>query len=323
MTNMDFDEAVNQAVNARDCLAEIAGTGVQTIKPLTGGTVSPVYQLTLLGGDNLVLKFGEDADTLRAEQLFLEEWSKNGIRTPEVYKRGELRNGENSVNYLLMEFLLGDNLFPLMESGHLQNSDILHGLGHMLAQMHQCTADGYGEVQFDSDGDSTRIYGKWSTLSELLTNNVWADAIQANQSNGDLSENDNELIDHALLLLNQERADQGSCFVHNDFRAGNIIYRESEPQPYAIIDPGPEFAHPYLCLAYSLLLEEVHGANDPADFRRGYDDVSPIDDGALHAALFLRSLLLLPRWGRVDHLYAKPLHALFQREKAWLRNNRI
>ncbi|XP_037773144.1 uncharacterized protein LOC119568771, partial [Penaeus monodon] len=74
------------------------------------------------------------------------------------------------------------------------------------------------------------------------------------------------------------RAGRGSSFVHNDFRAGNIIYNESKPQPFAVIDPGPEFTHPYLCLAYSLLLEEVHGANDPADLRRGYGDVSPIDD---------------------------------------------
>lgn len=318
---MDFDAAVIEVVNSPDSLTEIVGAAVESVAPLAGGTVSPVYQLTLVDGDNLVLKFGEDANTLRAEQLFLEQWSKSGIRTPSVYKRANVKNGENSVTYLLMEQLPGKNLFPLMESGTLDNSAILRDLGRMLAQMHQCAADGYGEIQFDRDGASARSYGKWSTLAELLTDAAWADAILTNQRNGELSEEDNELIDHAVLLLNRERAGRGSSFVHNDFRAGNIIYNESKPQPYAVIDPGPEFTHPYLCLAYSLLLEEVHGANDPADLRRGYGDVSPIDDAALHAALFLRSLLLLPRWGKADQPYAKPLHALFQREKAWLKNN--
>ena len=345
---MKLQQHIDALLSSPDLLSSVVGQVPDSTEVMVGGNSSPVYKLTFKNGDHQVLKFAEERHWLQVEKHFLETWAASGIRTPAVIKVGSIQSdtADSSCAYLLMELLHGDNLFPLMESGQLDNPAILRDLGEILARMHEASAWGYGEVNFlNTSGDNTqgsdiqgsdKITGTWATFTESLQSQPWQAIIQANLDNGSCSVNDAWVIEAAAALLDQQRirylADRWAdrwgnskesrgSYVHNDFRAGNILYKPNSSTPYAVIDPGGELSHPYLCLAYSLLLEEIHGSNDPLDFKQGYESVTPIEEDALHAALFLKSLNLLPRWGRAGQPYAARLQTLFAREKRWLQEN--
>lgn len=336
---MELSEQIDTLLSSPTALTNIVGRLPLRVEAMVGGNASPVYKLTLDNGENRVLKFADELHWLRVEMHFLERWAAEGIRTPAIIRAGsiELDAADSPGAYLLMECLKGENLFPLMEAGKLDNPAILHDLGGILAQMHTTTASGYGEICFSPQAAGEEIAGAWSTFSDSLQDQSWQTVIQANVDNSTCTENDFRIIEAAAARLDQQRnsylSDHESknrqsnftqsrgSYVHNDFRAGNIIYLPNEPRQYAVIDPGGELNHPYLCLAYSLILEEIHGTNDPLNFQRGYASVTPLNEEALHAALFLKALTLLPRWGRDGQPYAAALHALFVREKRWLQEN--
>jgi len=216
-----------------------------------------------------------------------------------------------------MEFVAGLNLFHIMEQSAVDCASVLQDLGSILATMHQVSAKGYGAIEIDTDG----TIGKKQSFSETLASPESLAFIKANLSNGDLLERDLHLIDLAGELLDKQRASLEGCLIHSDFRAGNVLYDANNAQPYTVIDPQPTLSHPYLCLAYSLILEEIHGKNNPTCLLQGYENISPIDHSALHAARFLKALELLPRWGQQGSEYANALHKLFKQEKAWLLGN--
>ena len=292
-----------------ELLVAIFGELPQLIEPLTGGNSSTVYMVQLADGDFKVLKFAEGADWLRAEGFFLEAWAAIGIQTPKIDQHGAIP--DSSLAYLVMAYMPGKNLFPLMEAEAVPCNEIEQDLGQILARMHGVVGRGYGRVQCDADG---RPYGESASLADTLIDAEWQEILATNLANGDLLPDELLLVTRAAEMLDEQM--QGSAsFAHNDFRAGNILYDPTQPQPYTIIDPSPELTHPYLCLAYTLILTEIHGRIEPLHFRSGYAEITPIDSDALDAALFLRALTLLPRWGASGAQYAIPLRQLFKRQK--------
>ena len=315
---MDFRKKIDDALQSSNFSESLLGEIPRATTPLSGGNFSAVYQVELADGTVQVLKFSDDLTWLRKEKLFLERWSQQGVRTPEIYLCAPLPTGWQG-GFLQMEMVMGQNLFPLMECDGVESEKVLRDLGTILATMHQATAHGYGEMTIGEDG---QIVGQETIFSQTLSSADWLDTITVNQRNGDLLDGEMLLIDNAGKLLDDQRGGLGGCFAHTDFRAGNILYDKTHDQPYTVIDPNPDLTHPYLCLAYSLLLEEIHGRNDPLHFRQGYEAMSPVDDSALHAAFFLKALELLPRWGEPGAMYADDLHQFFRREKKWLLQHR-
>lgn len=299
---------------AAGCIQKPSHAALLKVEPLRGGTAAEVYRAERHNGERWVVKFGTDLNALRVEQIFLRAWAKTGVRTPNVF-HSDVLAAESSPAYLVMEYVSGENLFPLMEAESVPCNEIERDLGRIAARMHAVTASGYGTVRVGPDG---QIFGTHETLADSFRGQEWQEAIHDNLVNGDLTQQETALVTQAASFLDRQRQKERSSYTHNDFRAGNILYDPTHPQPYVVIDPAPELTHPYLCLAYSLILTEIHGRIDPSHFRRGYAELAPIADEALRAALFLRALKLLPRWGRPGQPYAERLHYLFRREKNWL-----
>jgi len=314
---MSFQMLIEKDILASTFITTLLGENPIRLVPLEGGNASLVYRADLRGDSAHVLKFSDNSTELRSEHYALKAWSEQGVKTPDIYQFTPLPSGLKG-GVLHMEYVTGLNLFPLMESKVVDCSKVLQDLGTMLATMHQVSAKGYGAIEINADG---RIEGKRQNFSETLESQESLDFIQANLRNGNLSERDLPLIDLATKLLEEQGATLGSCLIHSDFRAGNILYDASSAQPYTVIDPKATLSHPYLCLAYSLILEEIHGKNNPADLQQGYENITAIDHAALHAARFLKTLELLPRWGQHGSQYANALHKLFSQEKAWLLSN--
>ncbi len=314
---MSFQTLIEKDILASTFITKLIGEKPVMLTPLEGGNASLVYRAELRGGSAHVLKFSENPTELRSEHYALKAWSEQGVKTPEIYQYASLPNGLIG-GVLHMELVAGLNLFPVMEQSAVNCASVLQDLGAILASMHQVSAKGYGTIEINADGS---IEGKKQNFSETLESPESLDFIQANLTNGDLSEHDLALIDLAAKHLNEQRVTLGGCLIHSDFRAGNILYDAASAQPYTVIDPKPSLGHPYLCLAYSLILEEIHGKNNPADLQQGYEKITPLDHAALHAARFLKALELLPSWGQQGSQYAKALHKLFHQEKAWLLSN--
>ncbi len=68
-----------------------------------------------------------------------------------------------------------------------------------------------------------------------------------------------------------------------------------QPPIFTVIDPQPAVSHPYLCLAYTLLLEEIHfrRSRAAAVHADAYAAIEPIEAPILRAAMIVRAVLML------------------------------
>ena len=128
---------------------------------------------------------------------------------------------------------------------------------------------------------------------------------------GDISESDLAPVERAVDVLSEHVLTTGSRLTHGDFRTGNTLLNGGR---FVIIDPAPALTHPSLCLAYTLLLEELHTAILPLDFLSGYQEVSPVDARALDAALLIRAGIMFNSFGRRRETdYGRRLPEMFAR----------
>lgn len=161
---MTFHDAVKDLLQLPDYILSLLGEKPCSIVPLVGGTVSAVYRARLTDDRSYVLKFGEDAEELRHEQLFLAAWAERGVRTPRVLQHTQLPNDVQGA-LLLMEYVQGDNLLPLVNAETVDSAKILTDLGRILATMHEVTATGFGQVTVMSSGE---IRGQNASLDDSL-----------------------------------------------------------------------------------------------------------------------------------------------------------
>jgi Ser/Thr protein kinase RdoA (MazF antagonist) len=135
---------------------------------------------------------------------------------------------------------------------------------------------------------------------------------------GRLREQDLAAVQNAVDIVHQHAQVVGSVLAHTDFRAGNVLYMAATEPPYVVIDPNSRITHPYMCLAYTIVLETIHAKNDPAHLLAGYSQVAEIEPKVLTAANLLVIVSLLSRWGHETHPYAGNLLRLFAEMKGKL-----
>jgi len=287
----------------------LAGQRISALEEMTGGNTSKLYKIKT-GDGTFVLKLGEEADYLRAEAAFLERWREIGVRTPKVYHFGHL-NAASDQPFLILEFIDGQNLFHLLETGQLPAPDILRELGLIQARLHQIKGHGFGRVVFQ--GEAFR--GEYGSFREEMAAAEFQEEIRINLQAGRLREQDLVAVQNAIAIVHRHAQQVGPVLAHTDFRAGNVLYVAAAEPPYVVIDPNPWMTHPYMCLAYSFVLETVHAKNDPIHLLAGYSKVTEIEPAVLTAASLLVTVSLLSRWGHASHPYAGNLLHLFAETK--------
>ncbi|MEM8857229.1 MAG: aminoglycoside phosphotransferase family protein, partial [Chloroflexota bacterium] len=176
---MNFHNAINNLIKSSAFIPVLLGEKPKSIRPLAGGTISSVYKAQMADGRSLVLKFGEDADELRHEQLFLEAWAKHGIRTPRVLHHTQLP-ADLYGGLLLMEYVPGENLLPLIDAGKVDEAKVMIDLGEILATIHDMKASGFGQVSISPDGE---LRGEHKTLDKSLSTREWEEIIEENRQN--------------------------------------------------------------------------------------------------------------------------------------------
>ena len=286
----------------------LAEQAIVQVELMTTGITSIVYRLTTGQGRRLILKMVEGLEWLRAEAVALDGWRDLGVKTPQVIGLGFLDVAE-TIPFLLLEYVAGQDLLAVLEAEPGPATSILADMGAILARMHGLKGRGVGPLVFT--GPAYR--GRFDTFQQEMAATEFQTALAVNLTQGRLQTADLATVEQAIALLSRHLETIKPSLVHTDFRAGNILYQPAAPIPYTIIDPAPRLTHPYLCLSYSLILEEIHGRREAGPILAGYRTIEAVDDRALTAAKLLQLVSLLSRWGDPQHPYAKNLAHLYQR----------
>lgn len=268
------------------------------------GKASSVWKIGLSSGHCFVFKQAHPR-VVAAEALWLRAWREIGIETPEVYAHGSL---DDTTPYLLMQYVAGLSVYAAIESGTLPFGETMRQTGQMLARMHAVRGTGYGTAHEDNlDGRGT---GQFTSLRDQL----WAEALPRGLSFGVkaaiVGDQDVHLVQRAVGVLETHARVTGPRLTHGDYRVGNMIHSGDR---LVVIDPAPALTHPYVCLAYSLLLPEIEGEPFASELLAGYAEVSLIDEQALDAALVIRAGIMLNTFGRRDAELGKRIAGVFAR----------
>ena len=296
---------IERATEALCQAGVLGGARVVAAEALTGGQVSSVYKVLLSTGRAVVLKIAK-AGVIETEALWLRGWRDIGIDTPEIYGNGVLAD---ATPFLLMEFVEGPDVRSEMEAGRLPYLETLRRIGRMLGTMHSIRGSGFGSSQeghLDRSGN-----GRFQTLREQLTSEMLPRGLAFALEVGAISTSELPYVERAVDVLSEHALVTGPRRTHWDFRAGNMLRNGDR---LVVIDPTPGLTHPYLCLAYSLLLPELHTGIVPIELLAGYEEVSPVDARALDAALLLRVWIMFNSLGRKrDTIYPQRLPQVFAR----------
>jgi hypothetical protein len=134
-----------------------------------------------------------------------------------------------------------------------------------------------GSAKPEQDRYDSSSIGRYQNLREQLASEAWPRGLSFALEVGGISDNDLKSVERAVDLLSEHSLVTESRRTHGDFRTGNMLRNRDR---LVVIDPSPELTHPYLCLAYTLLLPELHTGILPVDFLSGYEEASPVDTRA-------------------------------------------
>ena len=291
---------------------------IAAIELIPDGNTSTVYKLVDESGGAIILKTGWSTgwgqDVLAAEALFLDRWRSCGVSTPLVIDYKVLE-GVIKVPVLLMEYVAGHNMGGLLDQPKAASDGVERVMGTLQAQMHTAKAVGYGSA---GDGnvpvDGKNVCGKFASLRECLVGEGLEEKIRFGIQNEQIKEGDRPGIERAVALLDSHASCIGSSLTHNDFHFRNLFYDPSRLFPYVVIDPTPTLTHPYLCLAFNLILDEMHNGFAFDHRLTGYDEVTPLVHNILASAIVVKSCLMFSSWGKnSESAYAQNLLALYRR----------
>jgi len=291
---------------------------IVAIELIPDGNTSAVYKLVDDSGDAIVLKTGWSTawshDVLAAEAIFLDRWHSCGVNTPVVIDFKVLE-GPIKVPVLLMEYVAGQSMGGLLDQPKAASDGVERVMGTLQAKMHTVKATGYGA---SGDGnvhvDGGNISGRFASLRECLAGEGLEKKIHLGTQNGQIEARDRPAIERAIALLDSHASHIGPSLTHNDFHFRNLFYDPSRPFPYVVIDPTPALTHPYLCLAFNLILDEMHNGFASDHRLAGYSEVTAIVPNVLAAATVIKSCLMFPSWGKDrESAYARNLLTLYRR----------
>jgi fructosamine-3-kinase len=275
------------------------------LEPLLGGRASTVYRIIRSNGRSVVFKSAE-ARVVETEAIWLRGWREIGIDTPEVYANGVL---DDLTPYLLMALVDGPSVYAELAAGRLPYEETMKQTGRMLATMHTIRSIGFGSALQDHLDSAGR--GQFQTLREQFAAETLPLGLSFALEVGAISAGDLDAVERAVDVLSEHVVAVGARRTHGDFRVGNML---RDGDRLVVIDPAPALTHPYICLAYSLILPELATGTMPAALLAGYDEVSPVDARALEAALLIRAGIMFNSFGRrQESVYGQRLPRVFAR----------
>lgn len=226
--------------------------------------------------EKLVFKVALNKSYSEGESQFLKIWEQVGVKVPHVFDSGEL----DGQPYTLMEYIDA----PLISDAYTHDEKIEQGIylemGQILRTMHKPAGEGYGRVV---DGK-----GEYLTFEEWLHGLDVQERIGYVQEHNLLSDGHGSMVVAFDALLEHSAKENKSSYCHDDF-GGNIF----STKPLTVFDPNPRFNNSYIDLGRTLANHTAHGIF-PRQMIEGYFGDEPYNQKALHAAVYLNTLMKLP-----------------------------
>ena len=230
-------------------------------QPVSGGSINRAYRISTNEGD-LFLKYNSDAPDdffiREAEGLKLLASASTELRIPDVI--ASCPPSDESPGFLVIEFI---NKEP---SGNAEE------FGAALAGLHLTTAENFGLNEDNYIGSlpqSNHYHSDWASFfsEERIKPQLKMAIDSGKMDQAAISEWSN-----ISSKLNQLLPETDPSLIHGDLWSGNYLY-DSEGRA-VLIDPAVYYGHPEMDLAFS----KMFGGFSP-DFYRGYESVSPLENG--------------------------------------------
>lgn len=228
------------------------------------------------GGEKFVLKIPlNQSVSALVEAQFLEKWSEVGVRTPIVYRTGEIGH---EGTYLLMEYIAAPTLADIGIK-----SDDYRRLGEMLCRMHSARSVGFGRPvsgrgEFATfrrwlESDDMKSRFAYVTKNNLIHKDIYALYMSALES-----------------LVNFADESGQSSYCHFDYSGGHVF----SAQDHIVFDPNPTFSHGYIDLGRTLVNYIGHNGTYPREIVEGYRMDGDIEESLLNASIFVNIIYKLP-----------------------------
>jgi tRNA A-37 threonylcarbamoyl transferase component Bud32 len=240
--------------------------------------------------EKYVLKAILRPDGPKGEVEFLRIWENAGVRVPHVFEAGMI--GEHP--FILMEYIVGQSL-ELSTEAELLERKVFVQMGEILRCIDTTKAKGYGRMKVDGVGEyedfKTWLLEFPQTVNQLAY--IEKHNLLPEEIFGSLQRAKDILIEYIA-------ADPHSAFCHWDFAPGNILDADS----LVVIDPVPNFNHPYLDIARSIV--QTIGAGYVADevqkqFLEGYfSGEEKLNPRVLQAAVLFIAHTKIPHWHKTN-----------------------
>lgn len=256
---------------------------------ISDGDSSVVYYLETKD-NRYIVKFAPAKGDLMPRKLFFEEWSKQGVKTPTIYK---VREADVRIPYelALIEFIDADTLSRTYSKKELYENGYYGMLGTTLAKMHKAKGKGFRELN-----NPTLLVGKHKTLSEELDYDIKQKRLDKLIEKAYVDPSVEQYYQEAIELLEDNMAGKMPSLCHNDFLPYNIMATE----PITVFDPSPSISSPLKDLGSTvgkILLKDSSYIKDAArQMVAMYEkEFGELDYATLNAAIYISYIRKIPR----------------------------
>lgn len=228
---------------------------------VSGGSINSAYRLSTNQGE-LFLKWNSDAPTdffeKEAEGLKLLNTAETNLRIPEVVAVENPGNG--TPGFLLMEHI---------EAGRRGDST---SFGADLAILHQTKETEFGLSSDNYIGSLPQSNHKHSEWELFFNEERIKPQLKMAVDSGKMDASYQQKWDRLSSKLSDFLPATKPSLVHGDLWSGNYLY-DTDGRA-VLIDPAVYYGHPEMDLAFSKMF-----GGFSADFYRGYESVSPLENG--------------------------------------------
>ena len=202
----------------------------------TEGVSSVVARIDMEDNKKYVFKSGNSFIEWWDERVHIEGkiydlWREINIKTPIVYKKWTITEGNSRIPYIVMEYIKPEKEF----SKDTMEASMLQEIGENIAKMNSIHGKWFGRVK---KMEWDMLIGIYNTTNELYES--YDKKIRTLEKRGEIREYEIKKAQEAIKILKKDFASGTQASItHDDVRENFFLTK-----PMTIFDPNPRLDHP-------------------------------------------------------------------------------